>query len=242
MEKIDNFKRDLEQERIPIEYLKNYFFPYVEKNLNYSVQYIEDINTQLEGIDIVLEKNNIKGNIDVKAQMNNYINNPIPTFCFELFYIKNNICKTGWFLRNDLKTNTYMFVWIIKSKYLIENNNKILTGYNDIEKIEIMTINKIDIERYFENIGLRKDILFNIENILGNNTKIYYDIYGKNFSYNKSMISFSKSIFLPENPINVVVNKKILKEICATHYFVSKNIIEIKKESYLNKNIILKTA
>lgn len=168
--------------------------------------------------------------------MNNYISNPTPTFCMELFYLKNNNKKLGWFLRDDLKTDTYIFTWIHKSKYIIQNNNKLLTNYNDIDELEIMILNKIDILKYFSKIGITREMLIFTENIFNSTNKIYFDYYNKNFTYNKSNIGFTKSIYLPEQPINIVVNKKIWKEISAAHYIIKKSSIEIKKENYIYKN------
>ena len=235
-----HFNRDLEQEQIPIQFLQEKLFPYLAMKNDISVEYIKDLSKQYKGIDIVLNYKDycLTRNIDVKAQMNNYIGNPTPTFCLELSYFKDNVPKTGWFLKEDLETDTYFFVWIHSADHEWENKNKILKESNQIKNMEIMCVNKQIISEYFDSIGLTHAFLEEVSEYMveQNQKKLYYDsqmhkLIIPNETTGRYPLSFVKSSGLSECPVNLVVSKRIWSELCSAHYFVTDKEITVRKEN-----------
>src|SRR5690606_32623017 len=81
---------------------------YHKKIKNYAFKRVNDIKQQLQGIDLVLT-HKITGQqyyVDEKAQLD-YINEDLPTFAFELCYIKNEEKKEGWFFDTGKVTDFY---------------------------------------------------------------------------------------------------------------------------------------
>lgn len=244
---MNNFQRDLQQEIYPTQYLQHYFFPYLKKNYGANIEIINDIERQLQGIDLILKYNkSSKVNfIDIKTQLNNYIENPTPTFCLELSYLKNNEIKDGWLIKENLKTSMWILGWIHKSNYVLINKNKQLTNFNDIKNLEIMCVEKQKTLDYLEQLNLNKPKLKEINDYIRNNhiSKCYYDYKNNKFVSNKTYntFTFSCSYFLPEQCINLVIPKYIWEKLCSAHYFIKQNEIEIIKENnkLIGKNIII---
>lgn len=219
---MNNFERDLEQEQIPILFLKEKFFPYINNEYNINVQYVEDIPTQLSGIDLMFHyPDSHTWNVDIKAQMNKYISKPTNTFCLEIEYLKNGIIKTGWLLNNDLKTDIYGFIWINDSGYIKKGNNILLDSPNMIKTLTIFFIHKQIIYKYLNSIGLTYDVLMKNVNQL---KSMEVNNGTRQLRYNND-VKFFQSCFLPEQPINLVVSNKVWKQLACCKYKVTNNEI-----------------
>lgn len=223
---MNNFERDLEQEQIPILYLKENLFPYIYSKYSISTQYISDIRTQLSGIDLIFHyPDGHKWNVDIKAQMNKYISKPTKTFCLEIEYLKDGSIKTGWLLNNNLKTDIYGFIWINDSDFIKKGNNILLLSPLMIKTLTIFFIHKQKIYNYLNYIGLNANILMEYVNKLKN-----IDIHNgtRQLKYNNDVKLF-QSCFLPEQPINIVVSNNIWNNLACCKYVVeNNNIIRLK--------------
>ena len=62
-----------------------------------------DLNQQYQGIDVKVFHDSTEYLVDEKTQLH-YINSDLPTFTFELSYIKDNILKEGCLF--DIKKHT----------------------------------------------------------------------------------------------------------------------------------------
>lgn len=233
----NNFKRDLEQEIITRNFIYNNFIKkYLCLNFDLEVSNIDNIEEQLNGSDFILNfKNNNTYYMDLKAQTNKYIENPTPTFCLELSWLKNKEYKYGWFLREDLKTNKYIFMWIHKANYVDTPKNRLLTNENDIKSAEIMIIDTQKIHKYLDDLLLNNYYLDKVQDYMRKNNiyKIYYDIDTRKLVSNKikNSLTFTLSYKLPEQPINLVINKKVWEQLASAHYFLENNEIRILKEN-----------
>ena len=76
------FKRDLKKEKILSKYLDG-----VYNKIPLTVQRINDLDLQYKGVDLIYNNNGAKIYIDEKAQLD-YLNSDLPTFTFELSYLK----------------------------------------------------------------------------------------------------------------------------------------------------------
>jgi hypothetical protein len=221
----ENFSRDLQQEEIVIEFLKNTFFSFLEMYENAFVEIVKDEERQMHGIDAIamylFNKDKDTEFYDVKAQMNKYITNPTNTFCLELGYEKFGEPKTGWFLKDGLKTSHYLFMWIFKSDYEEKGNNRLLKKWLDIKEAEIMVVDKSKLVQSLNDVGLTKECLMDIKNTMMEGYKsnkmerVYFDLDKKELVENKgNTFTITKSNFLPEKPINLVIPKSFYKKIC----------------------------
>lgn len=186
-----SFETDLQQEEILSKYLDNI---YNEKKLHFTR--IDDLNQQHEGIDVVIYYNSTEYYIDEKAQLH-YINNDLPTFTFELSYLKNNEIKNGWLFDKSKKTQYYFLVTGI----FLKNGIKLLKNSKDIEQLKITSVNRKKLVNYLASIGLNEINLMEYDTGLRANNS-----FGKNYiselnPKKEGLLYFTKE--LSEKPINL---------------------------------------
>lgn len=90
---------------------------YYDKHLKkYTFKRVSNIKKQLQGIDLFLKDNRSEKRffVDEKAQLD-YVNQSLPTFAFELIYLKNEVQKPGWLFDATKKTQFYALVTSIYS-------------------------------------------------------------------------------------------------------------------------------
>ena len=107
------FTSDLQKERRLQELLDSYYEKYLQQ---YRFKRIEDLDRQFQGIDVIFcrKTDDAEFLIDEKAQLD-YINDDLPTFAFELSYLKNGNLKEGWLFDNAKKTDFYALATAIYS-------------------------------------------------------------------------------------------------------------------------------
>lgn len=162
---MSNFKSDLAQEDLLSKYLDNI---YANKKIKF--KRIKKLDQQLQGIDVIMTVNNQSYYIDEKAQLH-YLNIDLPTFTFELSYLKNKTSKDGWLLDDSKLTQYYFLITGI----ILKNEKQKLTSCDDIESLKITTVNRNKLIKHLASINLDKEKL------------LYYDFdcrtnatYGKN--------------------------------------------------------------
>jgi hypothetical protein len=159
----------------------------------------EDRENQLKGKDVSFTLNELKNIIvDEKAQTH-YINRNLPTFAFEISFLRTSGDWTLGWLFDDTKENDYfILIWPFASKEwnLVKE---------DITKLDCLLVNKQKIIDLLEKEGFSKDkIMIEEERIRRENTP------GKIGSGN---IYFYYTDRLAEKPINMVIRKEKLIEI-----------------------------
>lgn len=107
------FTSDLKKERNLAPFLDRL---YSENLKSYDFVRNHDQKEQLMGIDVVFthKKTNRSFNVDEKAQLD-YLNERLPTFAFEVSYLKDGERKKGWLFDNQKKTEFYALVTSIFS-------------------------------------------------------------------------------------------------------------------------------
>lgn len=186
-----DFKSDLAQEEILSTYLDTI---YAKKKIEF--KRVKDLDQQLKGIDLIMTVNGQSYLIDEKAQLH-YLNSDLPTFTFELSYLKNSIFKDGWLFDTSKLTHYYFLITGI----FLKKGIKKLSSYNDIDKIKITSVNRTKLIAHLKSINLSKEKL------------LYYDFdcrtnktYGKNTiaelnPHKEGLIYFTEQ--LDEEPINL---------------------------------------
>lgn len=108
-----SFTSDLNKEQRLIPFLNHCY----DKRLrHYSFYRESNLSEQHKGVDLVFTNLKTKKNyyIDEKAQLD-YLNEDLPTFAFEVSYLKNGIRKKGWLFDQKKKTQFYALVTAIFS-------------------------------------------------------------------------------------------------------------------------------
>lgn len=139
---MSHFKRDLHKEQLLGNYLDKIY-----KKLHLNFERVTDINLQHHGVDLLYPKNDAVY-IDEKAQLN-YLNKSLPTFTFELSYLKNGDQKLGWLL-DDSKLTTHYF--LITGIYPVDETD-LTKGY---KSCKIISVDRNKLLNYLETKGLSK--------------------------------------------------------------------------------------
>lgn len=210
-----NREIDMQQERKVVAFIQQYVFPHLYDN----AEFIEDLERQLQGIDVIIYDNNFTENLDIKAQASaRYINNPVPTFVHELLYTnKSKKDEIGWFLK-DLETDTYVFVWIHAAKV---NERGLLEEPQDIIDMELMFVDKVPLTEYLDSKGYTSDVLLERAQKM---RKI--GLYKKMSVLDESdddEMWLTYSAELRERPVNLVIKKRVLKKFSTKHIRATKS-------------------
>jgi hypothetical protein len=207
---MSSFQSDLNQEQILSKYLDNI---YSEKKIEY--KRIFDLNMQHQGIDVIMTIDSKEYNIDEKAQLH-YIGSDLPTFTFELSYLKNNLNKEGW-LFDEHKLTQYYF---LKKGIFLKKGKTILSTPDDIEKIKITSVNRQKLIDFLESKGLSKGKLLKYDSDIRESKT-----FGKNElvelnEKTEGLIYYTNH--LSEKPINLQLRLKVLldKELAKKFYYV----------------------
>lgn len=139
---MSNYFEDLNKEKILSRYLDKI---YSKKGFDF--ERINNINEQHQGIDIEIQHNNETYYIDEKAQLD-YLNTSLPTFAFEISYIKQNTLKKGWLFDSKKKTTHY---FLITGIHVSNDNIK-----NGVQKCIITSINREKLILHLHDLGLTK--------------------------------------------------------------------------------------
>ena len=143
-----NFKSDLKKEQLLTKLLDK---TYSSKLKHYSFERIRDLNEQYKGVDVVFKPKTKACSyfIDEKAQLD-YINEDLPTFAFELSYLKNTVEKKGWLFDENKKTDFYALITAIfldggeysSCKITMVNRKKLL------EKLDVLNFKNTSFQNY----------------------------------------------------------------------------------------------
>jgi len=145
------FKHDLSKEQTLGKYL-DIFYQKKYSSKNYSFQRISSLEKQLEGIDLII---NVAGKdflIDEKAQLD-YLNKSLPTFAFEISFLKNKKIKLGWLFDKQKKTDTYFLITNIQTN---ENGNL----FEGISNCSMTAVSRKNLIALLEKKGLDEKKIF----------------------------------------------------------------------------------
>lgn len=200
---------DMHAEQALAKFLDDHLYRELLKEEKFAFfQRVTSIAQQKQGVDVIAKTDNSVAYIDEKAQLH-YINKTLPTFAFELEFILDGRAMEGWFLNDDLKTTHYLLLWPNARTTDLSRLSS-----EDFSRVEGMMISKIKMKRYLEEIGLDDTELRRVTKSLrqrklsGSQESPYDGI--------KFFISPSSSYV--ENPINMVISKRVLMKLVDAHY------------------------
>src|SRR6056297_1031298 len=191
------FKADLSKEKKLTPLLDSYYQKHLKQ---YCFERISDLKKQLQGIDLILkDKNSGKPFfVDEKAQLD-YVNESLPTFAFELMYLKNNVQKQGWLFDASKKTQFYA---LVTSIYLDEDD--VFTSCN------ITFVNREKLIQHLEEVGLSQKRL---ERIISENHSIHGKLNLKQLNPKSEGYLFFSTKNKAEKPINLILKLDYLIKI-----------------------------
>lgn len=178
-----------------------------------SIERMTEKEQQLQGIDVVVKTQSSVGYIDEKAQLY-YINKDIPTFAFELQFLKNGQVIEGWFLNDDLKTDHYLLIWPFASVTDVTMLKK-----EDFIKLDALMVSKKKLRETLASLGFDKATLVQKAAEL-RRTRTY----GKVPTGTQGIYYYaSDSSKYVEAPINIVISKARLIALADARYVITKD-------------------
>lgn len=271
VERKSTFKGDLKSERAVNEFLQKHLYSrLVDKGIIATFNSETTDDQQHNGIDTIVyifnadktvNQNGI--NIDEKTALHyaktNLNEKSLPTFAFEVSYLKYGKLKIGWLTNEKYDgTKVYFLCWL----WIKANANKYDLNCEDILKIEVMSIHKktirdnlisralgrIDIKSFEENaVVLRKkmrdkgvkrlELERKLEPLINSlaDTEEYEGAAQMGIYPEKSnRLSYpqwvlSSSDTLNEAPLNIVVEKEELVDLASSHWVITPNSFIVKK-------------
>ena len=198
------------------DYLDKYV--YTQENGFTSFERVMDRQRQVKGIDVILGYNGTRYYADEKAA-SDYINRefPLQTFSLELAFVnRDNIIMDGWFLNDEIRTDSYVFVWIDTADMHPISEDKpdimVLDGIDAIKSGDVAIVDKEDVEQYLESLGWTKDKLrAKCDQIIDEDGNVEMG------NVRKNGCKFSYSTKLVEQPVNVLVPRDKMIQIAKFH-------------------------
>jgi len=192
------FNRDLHKEQLLGKYLDT-----VYAKINLDFNRVTDIDSQHKGVDLTYN-NHDNIFIDEKAQLN-YIGTSLPTFTFELSYLKHNKQKLGWLLDKTKITTHYFLITGICA----HDKNNLSKGFTSCI---VTSVDRTKLLNHLSTVGLTEHKLLDYDKYIRketnkNNKQIIKELDSKK----EGVIYFSPQ--LAEKPINLQLRLNYLIEI-----------------------------
>lgn len=195
-----NFNTDLSNEGLLAKHLDE-IYKELFHSPNLSMERVNNLDLQHQGVDLILTKGNVKYNVDEKAQLD-YLNTSLPTFAFEVSYLKKHIWHKGWLFDSHKITDIY---FLITGIYTKEGCNLA----DGLAKIKIIGIYREKLIKLLESRGINESYLFEMEkDIRQKNIHGKIAIKGLN-PHSEGVLYFSKNN-KKEQPINLVLKLNFL--------------------------------
>lgn len=204
------FRSDLKDEKLLSEYLDDV---YRLKGINF--ERVFDLDQQHKGIDIIINVKSLSYLVDEKAQLH-YLNYDLPTFTFELSYLKEGKLKDRWLFDPNKLTQYY---FLITGIYLKDDKTK-LESKNDIAKLKVTSLCRESLISYLESINLSKEKLLAYDSKFRSLDSIGKNTISELNPVTEGLIYFSGQ--LVEKPINLQLrlNHLIINKIAKKFHYV----------------------
>jgi hypothetical protein len=196
-------RKDESQEQLINQFLEKYYF----NKAYHNVRFVEDPVLQGAGVDFLCDGALFKDvKFDVKAQSSaKYINDPRPTFSLEVTTLNRYGDEeiTGWFFHAKSQTQVYTFVWVHEA---VVDDKKRIRSVEDIKKLEVMSVNATALQDYVDQLleDYNMDDIYEISQDMRWREKTHLDVC--------QGIHYSHSPQLVEKPVNLVVQKALLRK------------------------------
>ncbi|CDF80450.1 conserved hypothetical protein [Formosa agariphila KMM 3901] len=198
-----NFHKDLNKEAILGEYL-DMVYPNIFRTSGYAVKRVTDLSLQYQGVDLLLFNKNKTFYVDEKAQLD-YLNTALPTFAFELSYLKNNQYHKGWLFDSSKITNIYFLITCIHT-----NTGKCLSG--GVKNVKITAIYRDRLIESLAELGLTEQRLLKLDKSIRASNKHGKHIITELHPKYQGALYYSMTN-KAEKPINLVLKLSFLSKL-----------------------------
>lgn len=189
-----NFSSDLKKEQNLFPFLDAI---YTKKLNHYTFKRVSDYAEQLKGVDVVFTHKTTGEDflIDEKAQLD-YVNEDLPTFAFEISYLKKGRIKQGWLFDSSKKTDFYALVTSI-----YQDEPEIFTS------CKITFVNRSKLIAFLKKKGVSEELIMKIydEDNLSHGKTAIAELNPKTEGY----LYFSKNN-KAEKPVNLILRLEFL--------------------------------
>lgn len=190
---MSHYATDLQNDRILSVYLDGLY-----TRLGLSFQRIEDLSLQHQGVDILLTGGDRTFKVDEKAQMH-YRNRSLPTFAFEIGYLKDGVRHKGWLFDEHKTTDVYFLV------VHIYTDREELTSPEQIKSCRILRIGRARLVAELAKQGVTYETCHQQELEARKN-----NVFGRIPVAKERMFSFNCNKDLDEQPFNLVIRLDML--------------------------------
>ena len=193
-------------------FLDSYLYkPLLAEGRFTSIVRVTDVDMQLLGADVVATTETQIARIDENAQLY-YINQDLPTFAFELQFLKGKQRCTGWFLNENLVTDYYLLIWPHAKTAKVSEIKK-----DDFTVLDALMISRHKIHSFLSRNGLNQDELLCTANSLREK-----GVTGKVPTKHRGIYYYaSDPSKYAEAPINLVIRKTYLLSLADMHYRIT---------------------
>lgn len=217
--------QDMKAEEKLGEFMDEYFYSRLNSKggAPLSFKRMKDRESQLNGVDILIEVDGKNMIIDEKASLY-YSNAMIPTFAFELDSIQRGKTEPveGWLVNDNLATEYYMLIWpnvkcIKQDKQWIRKDIKCLQK-DDFTIVEAFLVPKQGIRMELERRGYDREHLLLYAKRM---REMYKGQDGMKEEPINDEMKFTFSGQLAEKPVNIVIRKSLLQMRAKGIYLIS---------------------
>ncbi|WP_345084835.1 hypothetical protein [Nemorincola caseinilytica] len=197
-----------------MQYLDRYFYP----QHTTSYRRYNDKEHQLQGIDTICDIGDLKELLIDEKAVSQYINEDLPTFAFEVDFLRSSGELTpGWLFDTGKRTRYYLLSWIradISNDIPPRERSLHLTADN-ILSLDTLLVNRKAIINMLRNYGIDREYVEAIApRIRATGKQGYYE------KDNDRPCNFFFSAQLAERPINIVVSKRKLEELACRRFTI----------------------
>lgn len=226
---VSSFKDDFEKEKLVADFLDKYLYDRLWDEEVFKYERVNNKKEQEKGIDIIYQLYDAKNAneetifVDEKSATS-YIDIDLPTFVHEISFKSTNPntdkILDGWFVKEGLKTNAYLYNYI-KS----EKGKKYIKEYEDIKQIESIYVMKIKLKNELKKMNIDNDLLKEASKLIRKRKESKVSLSKLNLSktVKDKNISLFHSYNLPESPVNLLLKKEFLKKNARAHYITKKS-------------------
>lgn len=183
-----------------------------------SIERVSDRESQLRGVDVRFTmRDGSVFNVDEKAQLY-YLNRDLPTFAFELQFLRAGEPVTGWLCNEKLDTDYYLLIWPFATV-----NSPSGISWRNFTRADCLMVEKRALLRFLADNGLTAErMLADAERLRAEGRIGRVDIDGLSGVY----YYVSNPEKYAEQPINIVISKAHLLAIAARRYVVTADGVE----------------
>ena len=206
-------------------FLDEHFYPWLSKRYGYDcITRVDELELQYKGIDVITYANGRISYVDEKAQLY-YMQDPLPTFAFELSFLRAGEERLGWFINDELMTETYLLLFP-RSDVDVSKVTK-----TDFKSVEAIALSKKKLREYLSDRGLDKETLRKKADAIRRSRKTgRIDRAFSGIDIRGIYLYASSPSRYIEAPINLVIGKDHLKRVANASFIITKDAAEEIKE------------